>query len=340
MIKLLALLPGPNDGTSWYRGAGPFNAMRNEIEFDVAPADTEYDWSVLGQYDVIFMQRPFDNKHVNTATTALQMGKKLWVDYDDLLFEIPKDNPAYSLYMTLGVHANMSFFLNNAHVLTYSTEFLRDEMSKRQWVIPTDQIVEVIPNAFDNTLLKIHDFCEFNNLVWRGSHTHQNDIFVHHQDIVNAVNQNNTQVHFVGWNPFFISTQIKKSTHHEWKGKLMQYMTHLSRGNSGNAWGATYIVPLADNNFNRAKSNIAWIEATMAGACCIAPPWNEWEHSLRYNITDDENHVSVYDAVHSALTNETRRRKAYEHARDYITENLLLTDINKQRLAIFKKLIP
>ena len=36
------------------------------------------------------------------------------------------------------------------------------------------------------------------------------------------------------------------------------------------------VVPLKDNLFNHAKSNLAWIEATCAGAMTLAPDWPEW----------------------------------------------------------------
>jgi translation elongation factor EF-G len=333
VIKILALLPGPDDGTSWYRGAGPLNALRDKAQTDIAPFNIEYSWSMLGQYDIIFMQRPFDNIHVNTALTVLQMGIKLWVDYDDLLFEIPRDNPAFDMFMNEKSHKNMAFFINNADALTFSTPHLKREMLKRKLVDKPGQIVQVIPNAFDDRRLEIKDFNSHNNIVWRGSYTHQNDILQYKDDIINALKQNDTPIHFIGWEPWFLTGKVK-AVHHKWTGNVMNYMQHLRTGNKGEGYGQTFIVPLHDNNFNKAKSNINWMEATMAGACCIAPLWEEWKDCLHY-----DKDVSLEEQMIATIKNETRRRKAYEQSKEKIMDTLLLSVINKMRLEIFDKLL-
>ena len=47
------------------------------------------------------------------------------------------------------------------------------------------------------------------------------------------------------------------------------------------------VFPLVDTPFNRAKSNIAYLEAIMCGAIIVAPDWQEWRHPGVINYTDD-----------------------------------------------------
>lgn len=82
-----------------------------------------------------------------------------------------------------------------------------------------------------------------------------------------------------------------------------------------------HIVPLEFNEFNNCKSNIAWIEATLAGAKVIASPANEFKDmgmmgNMR-NLTEGDHKLSW----------------------EFIMDNLLLTSLNKLRLENVRKLL-
>ena len=94
------------------------------------------------------------------------------------------------------------------------------------------------------------------------------------------------------------------------------------------------VFPLEDNTFNKCKSNIAAIEATVAGAVCIAPEYmpeflkiadgyktvSELENLL-FNISDSK-----------AVLGFTR--STYKDQKTYIETNLRLSEINKIRIRI------
>jgi hypothetical protein len=199
--------------------------------------------------------------------------------------------------------------------------------------------VEVIPNAFDDINLKIQPFARENNVVWRGSGTHQRDMLINKDAIISAIKSSDVPSHFIGYNPFFITEELKKVSLHQWSGSVIKYMMHLMKGNKGSGWGQTFFVSLHDSDFNRAKSNINWIESIMSGACCVAPAWDEWTDCLRYGDMGDDYFINIGDAIKAALENETRRRKSYEWGVQKIMDTLRLTEINKQRLIIFDKMV-
>ena len=90
------------------------------------------------------------------------------------------------------------------------------------------------------------------------------------------------------------------------------------------------ITPLCDTPFNRAKSNISWIESTVAGAVCVAPDFPEWNRPgiINYGPTRP-----FKDAVLEALevANHGFENKKSE---EFIRENLMLSTVNQKRILI------
>jgi len=88
-----------------------------------------------------------------------------------------------------------------------------------------------------------------------------------------------------------------------------------------------FIFPLEDNDFNRCKSNIAWIEATLAGAACIASTLPEF-----HNVPTVPLSYSQYGYDTLAL------RIEFNLSRQYISEHLRLSQINHQRAQVVQML--
>jgi len=89
-----------------------------------------------------------------------------------------------------------------------------------------------------------------------------------------------------------------------------------------------FIYTLSDTPFNRAKSNISWIEATYAGSSVIAPEFLPEFANMPGVITYNELMDSVFENVKDfnkslAITNDLSWR--------YIKENLLLSQVNNLR---------
>jgi hypothetical protein len=89
-----------------------------------------------------------------------------------------------------------------------------------------------------------------------------------------------------------------------------------------------FIYTLKDTQFNRAKSNISWIEATYAGAAVIAPSFLPEFANMPGVIAYNELMDSVFENVKDyykglAITNDLSWK--------YIKENLLLSQVNNKR---------
>jgi hypothetical protein len=85
------------------------------------------------------------------------------------------------------------------------------------------------------------------------------------------------------------------------------------------------MVPLADTAFNRCKSNIAWLEATGAGAAVLAPAWPEWGSCYWYQGPDD--FASVLESMLGGTQDAT-----WDASRTKILDTLTLAYVNVTRM--------
>jgi hypothetical protein len=98
------------------------------------------------------------------------------------------------------------------------------------------------------------------------------------------------------------------------------------------------VVPLHDNPFNLGKSNIAWLEATYAGAVTLAPDTPEWRKAGVTNYKDEAD----FKTKLGFLLSLTDRELDVLHSMsvDAILQGkLLLSETNKTRLEILGRLV-
>jgi hypothetical protein len=93
-------------------------------------------------------------------------------------------------------------------------------------------------------------------------------------------------------------------------------------------------VPLTSNKFNRSKSNIAWIEGTVAGACTLGPSWDEWKKPGLIDYIDKQNY---YEHLSNLVKKDDEYRiHLNNQSWNYIQENLTLGTVNEMRWKILQ----
>ena len=110
--------------------------------------------------------------------------------------------------------------------------------------------------------------------------------------------------------------------------QFFNVMAHLNPG--------LQVVPLKVNTFNVSKSNIAWLEGNVSGAVTVAPKMEQWERPGVVNYSSNEELEKV---IYELQTNEKYRRSCWKASRNYIEENLLLSEVNKKRLEVLHKVL-
>ncbi len=344
MKNVFVMCPNPTDATSLYRGLGPLQALRRrmggEINLIVAP---EINWATLKGSDALFLQRPALDHHLTIVNMAVASRKPVWVDFDDDLFRVPRSNAAARIYDKL--HSNMVAIVAKADVVTVSTEALAEtlrailarvaEGKQTETGIKTDPAkVVVVPNAFDDEILDLPaEYPRPNSLVtWRGSATHDKDLALVTDQIAAVIGANLSWTYqFVG-EPFWWTMERLDLI----PGLKPQSITHVEPLDPIAYFGflkavkpALFIVPLEDIPFNCAKSNIAWIEATYAGAVAIAPDWPEWRKPGVINYKTPEDFGRLFNQALKGGVFDLRAR--WTESRDHIKENLLLSTVNRTR---------
>jgi hypothetical protein len=132
---------------------------------------------------------------------------------------------------------------------------------------------------------------------------------------------------FMGFSPWFLSETNNKG--HIPSLDIVPYMKTLF-----DMAPSCLHVPLHDNTFNRCKSNIAWIEASFAGTVSVVPAWWNVPGALPY--TDG---ASYYEAIKSVIKGEIDKVKMNAESWEFITDTLLLSKVNNERIQIINSLI-
>lgn len=334
-MKILFFSGLEDNRMSLYRGHGPLSELHkldNSIEILNVPNNYFNTQNCKG-YDLAYFHRPDNKDQVNAIKMLKKMNIPVIVDYDDDFLTCPEYSP-YHVIMKLKKNnymKNVCDILILADFVIVSTEEL-----KKQYGIFNNNIT-VVPNTFDDYLFNIAK--EFNSnskiVFWRGGHTHEQDLFVY-KDVITKLIKENEDFNFIfqgdclpEWiNVLSIVYGQKNITVHPIVD-VFSYFWNLQ-----DLKPALFLVPLEENQFNKSKSDIAALEATISGSLALTPPWEEWSwNTLTYTDPD-----SFYNQG-SLILEELRLKSSYLQEQwtnniQYIQEHRLLSEINKIRLKI------
>lgn len=331
MIKIAVLTKPIESATTFYRSTGVWGYLGREMAGNgwqiqnIGPKNFTPD--TAAGYDICFAHRPVTDDELRALRNGKLSGGKIWVDLDDLLWMIPVSNPSHS-HFGPGARENLRKAMEHADVITTSTPELA-----RQIKFEYNREAIVIPNAWNDYALPIQEPApivedEKIRIVYRGSNSHDGDLFAH-RDAFREYD--NIEFTFMGAMPWYFYTtyggHMKTVIHEGWQNDIFGYFQRLI------ALKPHFVVfPLEDNTFNRCKSNIAAIEATIAGAVCIAPRYMpEFEKISGVQYLSPSNLEGVFD-----LFNLPGMMRAPEHfdIQKSKVEELRLSEINKQRAGI------
>jgi hypothetical protein len=307
-----------------------------------APADNQLqitivdsvNWANLAMVDAVFMQRPFTDAHLKVASLCRANRKPLWVDYDDNLFKVPRDNPTYHTYNSERNQRNVATILAMADRVSVSTQKLARDYNdlRKKSGLP---LCDVIPNALNELLFPVNNgFREQERhamVMWRGSNTHDRDLMTVLPEIqAQAKAFKRHTFSFIGDPSWMFMEQLPNNCLSTAPVDPIEYFDVISKIKP-----QALICPLHDSEFNRAKSNIAWIEATYAGAAALVPNWEEWKLPGAVNYLDAKEFGTLLGKMISDP--EFCQREA-EKSWAYIKENLLLKQVNEKRRKLFDEL--
>ena len=320
-INVVMISPDPLDATSFYRAVGPFSALRREIPGMTLSINVSCNWAVLAMADIVFVQRAYSNSHLEIVKLAKDMGKTVWLDYDDDLFNVPVDNPAHQLYALPSIRANIATLIEAADFVSVSTEHLKRTIEMGGFLRRGRRPCDLIPNALDESLLHYRKAMmpvQRKQILWRGSTSHRPDLLKFNDSILHIARRHkNWSINFFGdIHPALREKALDNVVYTPPASPLHYYFKAICEMRS-----PAMIVPLLDSDFNKAKSNIAWLESVFSGGIAIAPDWPEWRRPGCLNYSDQDSFVAAVEGVISGQADVPSENRA---GWDYVERHCML----------------
>ena len=242
------------DGVGWWRNSEPFSALEkmygNAIE--IHQVTEKVDVRFLKTADVVVRFRPSSKNSLDFLLMCKELGLKIILDIDDNLWKIPMGHPGFLDSLEFG---NILFDIYAlADKVWCSTDELRYQVGDLNRC-------EVMQNAVLPSDLP-EDSAEWAGLaMWRGNDKQVADLLS--LDSVKWFESvaDKYKWTFAGYVPNF---PFKGDVRFQGRMHPLAYFLSLKKAKTNIMWK-----PLTANPFNDAKSNISWIEATMAGGVCV-----------------------------------------------------------------------
>jgi hypothetical protein len=339
VTNLAVYAPNATDATSWYRAIGPISELKKSNRDLTISFVSETSWATLAFADAIFMQRPHRQRDLDTLKMAKAQGVKTWVDYDDFLLDVPTDNPTAKHYRSEVTMKCVAECIATADVVTVSTPFLLEKLA------PLNTNIVVIPNALNTKLFNIEApvvGVEQNNVIlWRGSATHRADYSTVAEQVVELANRPEMKAWawvFLGDRPWFTELMPPKNVVCMEPLDVIEYHSFIKTLKP-----ALMFVPLVENDFNKCKSNCAWLEASYAGAAVVGPQLGSWFAGVDIPPVHSEWELPgitqarpdlFKDFMQGLIENPAKRAYNANESRRYIQNYLTLEKVNKKRMEV------
>lgn len=322
-MNILTYAPVVGDGTSFYRLAGVMPYLKKEysdIKITDISSNKFIDWYNLVGADILLFQRPFNEQHYAAIKMARNMNIRVVIDYDDDLFNIPQENPVYLNFE--------SYKETMKSICTIVDEIWVSTIAIKATVSLYNKNVVVIPNAHNDYLLPLNKKKEFNletkKVAYRGGTTHEVDVYSKVKEWSDIINNNQDfDFYFLGARFLFLESLCGDNYNAMVGMHIIDYFKFFCEINPN-----IFIYTLNDTQFNKAKSNISWIEATYAGASVIAPEFLPEFANMPGVITYNKSMSTIFNNIKDPIA---RLRITNDISWKYIVENLLLSQVNNIR---------
>jgi glycosyltransferase involved in cell wall biosynthesis len=278
----------PDDtACTYYRSTLPYFNCHEELrEKHGIELILSRDISLSKDADCLCFHRALNPAILLTLQRAINAGKKIVWDFDDNYFIIPQWSPAQAIMNMVGFDF-LKYFMEVASTVTVSTRRLGEQLSEyiagKTVVLPNliqpkdyptpsllGRSVDLLPTTQGRGMVATH-------FLWAGSQTHEKDLELIVDPVKQMLDRYGEAVRFtfVGMIPQELGTICSRQITFVPGGDLRYYPNLISALRPDVA-----LIPVVDIPFNEAKSNIKFLEMTMAGAACIASEVGDYADSI------------------------------------------------------------
>ena len=250
----ITFIPMDPFACGWYRIRNAFNALycHEGIAATLNPVAT-----FGGGADYIYTQRVCNESSFKVMEQLMNAGIKLVIDYDDDVWHpLPTYNKC-AVHPEANYEGMKKYLDKVAYKVTCSTEFLKKQLTE---FVSEDKIV-VIPNCLDQRYW-VRKFEPLGKgFLYAGSPTHycKGDYGDFPKGLVDYLKDKIVRIQ--GIKPDFINA----SEIIPWTRIDYYHNTFLEAAQKS----AFVLAPLKDNDFNKCKSDLKYIESCAAGRVCL-----------------------------------------------------------------------
>lgn len=330
-MRILAIT-SKNSGVGYHRIMMPIVNMKKDY---CLMTDTINEEVFEGNYDIVVMNRMLANiSPEQMIEWRNKYGFKLVVDNDDH-WQLDPSHILYQHYILNQIPEQIINWIQIADLCTCTHERLAEEIYKH------NTNVEILPNAIpygEEQFILDKKPSDLVRLFWSGSGTHGKDLEI----LRNPMKRINFPVRTIiaGYN---------EGEKHIWDNMICAFTNGLKLNptiynyNQVTEYMAAYcdsdisLIPLVDSKFNAMKSNLKVLETASKKNPAIVSnvhPYKGFYPACHVNSQKD-----WYYWI-KLLTHDQAARKQYGNdLYEYCNKNFNLHVVNKQRFAIYNKLI-
>jgi glycosyltransferase involved in cell wall biosynthesis len=321
-VKIFLHLPDERACTV-YRATMPMLHLYHDLSLHGIHVIGDDETLKYEEFDIyIFNSLIRPNSYNEVIVPLYELGKKFVWQGDDDLWTIPEWNPASKALNSDDLRST-EYYMNLCSSLWASTDHLAR-------TLPFTEKVKVLPNLIDTNQFdgEINYTDGPIKILWCGSSSHDEDFDDVIEPIIKILEkyQDNAVAIFWGYLPtpfcnyerqpgFPTANLVPKYknlyfgewfSHREFFHKLRHLKPDIA------------LMPLDDCKFNHAKTNLKYLEMSMAGAACIAtdlPPYNCIIPQETGILVEPQDSQGWFDALDELIQNQDYRRKLNENAR-------------------------
>lgn len=278
--------------------------------------------ALIDDIDLVIMQRAVDPRFVQWADACKARKIPYLYETDDDVFHISKHNPVYREWGTKEAQTVSRRLMERAAGVIVSTAPLKDSVLESTDV-PAGRIHVGLNHLHQNVwgpdalVVPTSDNGRRTVIGWQGSSTHNVDFTV----VIPALERicadfPNVWFRFFGYVPLALKGKIPPSRFEFLKGvPFLQYPRNLKFANYDIG-----IAPLIESKFNRAKSNIKWLEYSTLRVPCVASPVHPYGTSIEHGKTGflASTTNEWYDALAALILDFDLRARIGNAAHDHV----------------------
>lgn len=279
------------------------------------------------QNDVIVWQRHAENQTFMNALVAKRLGTKVVFEVDDYLGGIDKLSPAKGAY-TADVQEKMMKMMMIADAVTVTTEYLKNLLSgfnPNIYVLPNSLNPDLWNLYYDQRVKIKAKKTDKVFIGWMGSKTHLSD-FLEIKDVLFGLMKahKNLYLKIVGFEELGILFKEAIEPFKDrviftpWKNNMFDYPTDMLEFDIG-------LCPLKSSKFNKAKSNLKWLEYSALAIPTVATnieTYKSINNGVTGFLTSSNNNFTEWKRkLEMLIKSASLRKQIGEAARAEVWEN-------------------